>query len=203
MKIQLAYSDSLIVGIDNIFSTICSCYELTSIPMEDVLNNAIIKDDVESKKIKRFIEKKEVIPAEIYHDLLLSIINNGDQATGFLIHNYPRTEPQWNLLKKELDLYNLEIDVIWYFQSINLIKNLNRVEKYKNMAAKADPSFAHIKKYYIQIKSLNCEILKIINKLDITQIIDVDAYGFQEGQNSVSSVAETIRLEKAINNQTP
>jgi len=182
MRLQFVFRDSFIFGINKIYEAIALKYKLEIFDLRE-----IYREEVISKSITE-IDLNSISALKV--SLLLSKLaeNRDVLIVGF---NFDSKHVQG--IFSELSKNNCKIENIWYFQSINVLKNLKKVEKYKIMAEREDPTFAHINKTIIESQFSNLNMIKLIDKYDKLSIYNIESYG-EEGKNSIVSVIKELQM---------
>ena len=93
-------------------------YGITHISTGDILRQAIKDQTPVGKLAADFINKGELVPDNVIHDLIVDRLSQDDIKNGFLFDGYPRTEAQaidltdiLNKLDKKIDaVINLDIE---------------------------------------------------------------------------------------------
>jgi len=189
MKIHLVYNDPFILGFDQILASISEMYELKIISMGELYRACLNSENEEADQLRLHLISGKVIPDSIPNNLLISKLKENSNS---IIRNYPHSLAQWSLLKSSFVGLKVEVEKLWYFQSINVIENIYKIKKYKLMAERHDPTFSHIMERTQKIKCINLECLKFLNYPEKLELREVEAHGI-EGVNSSKSVSDAIR----------
>ena len=157
----------------------------------EILRNNLLGTSTLSKKIKKIIEKGDLVSDEILNEIIKQKLDSYECKNGYILDGYPRTLIQNNWLQNYLDSKNLEITKIF---DINLkrdiivkrIKNRAILEKreddteevIKNRVNKYIEETKPLSKYYLEknpnnyhlidgnqeIEMIKNDILKIVKK---------------------------------------
>jgi hypothetical protein len=182
MKIHLLFKDSFIQGIDILINELLLKYNLQKIDLGEIYRDAIISKSLIAVDVDSISDTKVNL-------LFSKLAENRD----VLIVGFNFDSKQVQGIFSELSKNNCKIENIWYFQSINVLKNLKKVEKYKIMAEREDPTFAHINKIIIESQFSNLNMIKLIDKYDKLSIYNIESYG-EEGKNSIVSVIKELQM---------
>jgi adenylate kinase family enzyme len=189
MKAFIIYTDPLLLGINLIVDALKKRYNLKVISFDDLYRNIMATPNARGFSIQKKLEDGLDVSIEICDIISDEIQTSSDY--NILIKNYPKTEKQWQSLSLLLTECRFELEHIFYFQAINVIENLEKTEKYKQMVEQVSQDFAHVQETVNGARSTNLKALEIINKPKITSIVEVEAYGMP-GERSVESIAKQI-----------
>lgn len=78
----------------------------------DMLRAAIADKTAVGLKAKEFMDKGELVPDDIIHDIIVERLSKDDMRNGFLFDGYPRTEVQAHDLDKILEEVGMKIDSV-------------------------------------------------------------------------------------------
>jgi adenylate kinase family enzyme len=175
VKAYIVYNDSFIIGVEKITDSIERLYNCTKVDINDIYRKESIKETSVAKEMHSFLERREIAPDNLYHELVMTeiVLLNSN----VIIQNYPRTQGQWNLLKDFFENSGITVEKIWYLEAINVLSNIRKVEKYKIKAENHDPTLSHIKKKIIRSKLANLERIDFLSNLEILEIIGVESFG--------------------------
>lgn len=87
-------------------------YGITHISTGDILRQAIKDQTPVGKLAADFINKGELVPDNVIHDLIVDRLSQDDIKNGFLFDGYPRTEAQAIDLTDILNKLDKKIDVV-------------------------------------------------------------------------------------------
>jgi len=87
-------------------------YNVVHISTGDMLREAISKKTPIGLKAKEFMDKGELVPDAVIHDLIVDRLSQDDIKQGFLFDGYPRTIAQAEDLDVILSDTNLKLDAI-------------------------------------------------------------------------------------------
>ena len=105
-------------------------YNIPHLSTGEILRNNLLGTSTQSKKIKKIIEKGNLVSDEILNEIIEQKLNSYECSKGYILDGYPRTLSQNDWLQSYLNSKNLEITKIF---DINLEKNII-VERIKNRA---------------------------------------------------------------------
>ncbi|MCM8765883.1 MAG: adenylate kinase [Candidatus Omnitrophica bacterium] len=81
----------------------------------DMLRQVLKEDSPLSKKVKRFVERGELVPDEIILEIMKQRLSSADTEKGFILDGFPRTIKQAQGLEQLLKKMNKQIDLVLYF----------------------------------------------------------------------------------------
>jgi Adenylate kinase and related kinases len=105
-------------------------YNIPHLSTGEILRNNLLGTSTQSKKIKKIIEKGNLVSDEILNEIIEQKLNSYECSKGYILDGYPRTLSQNDWLQSYLNSKNLKITKIF---DINLEKNII-VERIKNRA---------------------------------------------------------------------
>ena len=105
-------------------------YNIPHLSTGEILRNNLLGTSAESIKIKKILEKGDLVSDEILNEIIKHKLESAECINGYILDGYPRTLSQNNWLQNYLNSKNLEITKIF---DINLEKEII-VERIKNRA---------------------------------------------------------------------
>ena len=91
-------------------------YKLVHVSTGDMLRQAIADQTPVGKLAATFMDKGELVPDEVIHDIIVERLKQDDIKRGFLFDGYPRTLAQAIDLEKILEELNMKIDAVLNLQ---------------------------------------------------------------------------------------
>ena len=105
-------------------------YNIPHLSTGEILRNNLLGTSAESIKIKKILEKGDLVSDEILNEIIKQKLDSPECIHGYILDGYPRTLSQNDWLQNYLDYKKLEITKIF---DINLEKNII-VKRIKNRA---------------------------------------------------------------------
>ena len=105
-------------------------YNIPHLSTGEILRNNLLDNSVESIKIKKILEKGDLVSDEILNQIIKQKLDSPECINGYILDGYPRTLSQNNWLQNYFNSKNLEITKIF---DINLEKDII-IERIKNRA---------------------------------------------------------------------
>jgi len=105
-------------------------YNIPHLSTGEILRNKLLSTSAESIKIKKILEKGDLVSDEILNEIIKQKLDSPECINGYILDGYPRTLSQNDWLQNYLNSKNLEITKIF---DINLEKDII-VERIKNRA---------------------------------------------------------------------
>ena len=87
-------------------------YKLVHVSTGDMLRQAIADQTPVGLKAKEFMEKGQLVPDEVIHNIIVDRLSQDDIKRGFLFDGYPRTVAQAIDLADILKQLNMKIDAV-------------------------------------------------------------------------------------------
>ena len=87
-------------------------YKLVHISTGDMLRQAIADQSEVGILAQGYMDKGELVPDSVIHDIIVERLGKDDIKRGFLFDGYPRTVAQAQDLSKILDKLNMKIDCV-------------------------------------------------------------------------------------------
>ena len=97
-------------------SRLVANYNLVHISTGDILRQAIADQTPVGKLAATFMDKGQLVPDEVIHDIIVERLKKDDIKRGFLFDGYPRTLAQAIDFSKILDELNMKIDAVLNLQ---------------------------------------------------------------------------------------
>lgn len=91
-------------------------YKLVHVSTGDMLRQAIADQTPVGKLASTYMEKGQLVPDEVIHDIIVERLKQDDIKRGFLFDGYPRTVAQAIDLSKILEELNMKIDGVLNLQ---------------------------------------------------------------------------------------
>ena len=91
-------------------------YNLVHISTGDMLRAAIKNQTPVGTLAKSFMDKGQLVPDEVIHDIICERLSQDDISNGFLFDGYPRTKAQAIDLDQILSKLNMKIDAVLNLQ---------------------------------------------------------------------------------------
>ena len=105
-------------------------YNIPHLSTGEILRNNLLGTSTESIKIKKILEKGDLVSDEILNEIIQKKLNSTECINGYILDGYPRTLSQNDWLQNYLNSKNLEITKIF---DINLEKDII-IKRIKNRA---------------------------------------------------------------------
>lgn len=100
------------VGKGTMSNLLIDDYKLVHVSTGDMLRAAIKNETPVGKLAQQYMDKGQLVPDEIIHDIIVERLSQDDIKQGFLFDGYPRTKAQAIDLDKILSEVNLKIDAV-------------------------------------------------------------------------------------------
>ena len=99
-------------GKGTVSNVIINDYQVVHVSTGDMLRTAIANGTSVGIKAKEYMDKGQLVPDEIIHDIIVERLSADDIKKGFLFDGYPRTEAQAIDLEKIMQETGLKIDAV-------------------------------------------------------------------------------------------
>ena len=100
------------VGKGTMSNILVNDYSLVHVSTGDMLRAAIANETEVGKLASSYMNKGQLVPDEVIHNIIVERLSQDDIKSGFLFDGYPRTEAQAIDLSKILDELNMKIDAV-------------------------------------------------------------------------------------------
>ena len=104
------------VGKGTMSNLLIQDYKLVHVSTGDMLRAAIKNETPVGKLAQQYMEKGQLVPDEVIHNIIVERLSQDDIKQGFLFDGYPRTKAQAIDLDKILSELNLKIDGVLNLQ---------------------------------------------------------------------------------------
>ncbi len=172
-------------------SILSNQYNIPHVSTGEILRNNLLGASSQSKKIRKIIEKGDLVSDEILNEIIKQKLDSSECKNGYILDGYPRTLSQNDWFQNYLNFSKLEITKIF---DINLDKDVivkriknrailenrnddtedvikNRVNKYieetkplSKYYLKKNPKNYHLINGNQEIEMIKNDILKIVKK---------------------------------------
>lgn len=85
-------------------------YHVVHVSTGDMLRDAVANKTEVGLKANEFMQKGELVPDSVIHDIITEWLSNADLSNGFLFDGYPRSKAQAEDLDEILKGLNMKID---------------------------------------------------------------------------------------------
>ena len=104
------------VGKGTMSNLLIEDYKLVHVSTGDMLRAAIKNETPVGTLAKQYMDKGQLVPDEVIHDIIVERLSQDDIKSGFLFDGYPRTLAQAIDLDKILSELNMKIDAVLNLQ---------------------------------------------------------------------------------------
>lgn len=104
------------VGKGTMSNILINDYSLVHVSTGDMLRAAIANQTPVGKLASQYMDKGQLVPDEVIHDIIVERLSQDDIKSGFLFDGYPRTLNQAIDLDKILSELNMKIDGVLNLQ---------------------------------------------------------------------------------------
>ena len=104
------------VGKGTMSNILINDYSLVHVSTGDMLRAAIANQTSVGKLASTYMDKGQLVPDEVIHDIIVERLSQDDIKSGFLFDGYPRTLAQAIDLDKILSELNMKIDAVLNLQ---------------------------------------------------------------------------------------
>lgn len=104
------------VGKGTMSNLLIQDYKLVHVSTGDMLRAAIKNETPVGKLAQQYMEKGQLVPDEVIHNIIVERLSQDDIKQGFLFDGYPRTKAQAIDLDKILSELNLKIEGVLNLQ---------------------------------------------------------------------------------------
>jgi len=139
-------------------SLIAHNFKIPHLSTGDILRNKLLQKNELSTRLKRVMDKGQLVSDDILNGIVSNRINEQDCLKGFVLDGYPRTMDQALFLNNILNSKNLKIDKIIdiYVDEKNIVKRLkSRSKKENRQDDKEEVIKTRISRYLLETKPLS------------------------------------------------
>ena len=104
------------VGKGTMSNLLIENYKLVHVSTGDMLRSAIANKTALGLSAKEYMDKGQLVPDEVIHNIIVERLKQDDIKQGFLFDGYPRTENQAIDLSSILKQLNMKIDAVLNLQ---------------------------------------------------------------------------------------
>jgi len=175
MKIEIVYRDRFESSGQLLINKLTEQESYKYLDFGNILREHINDKTEFGIKLQSFIEKGELIPAELTNEVISKrIIESG--AEKIVLKNYPKSKLQIDLFIDFCKSKDIDLKRAWHMVSLNVLKNLEKIPKYSKMAAKYK-SHDYIEMNFKRSNQANKESILEIGKYCETIIFESESHG--------------------------
>jgi adenylate kinase len=98
-------------------TVLCKNFNLLHISTGDLLRQAVKDNTAIGQEVKVYMDKGELVPDEVVTRIITQRLNTQNINAGFILDGFPRTKKQAERLDEALNILNMPLDMVIYFQT--------------------------------------------------------------------------------------